>query len=154
MASFPLYLSTACRHAIALAAALTMIPPVYAVAYSCHSSDDSCPHCAAIAGENESSRLRNSGCCHDERQSSEHAVASQSVAGNDFSSCACSTLPIHQPTPSATRNVPNSLDLVVLSNSASFDAVCPELTSFNTADWLSNLSLAMPHRILHCSWLI
>ena len=155
MASFPLQMSKWCRHALTVAAALAMLPPLYAGASFCHSNGESCPHCAGSAAKNESNHTFKHDCCHDKRQASEHAAAVQSIGpGNDSSSCTCDALPTHQPMPSATRNVPNSPDFVVLSNSVSFDAVCHEPTRINTTAWLTYLSPAIPHRILHCTWLI
>jgi hypothetical protein len=153
MAKFPRRLSNSCRQVLALAAALAMFPPLYAGTNSCE-SDANCSLCSAWAPHHDASNIPNGGCCHVKNRTAADTVSQRTTAGNDLSCCACSPLPPSQKSLPASRTVSNPQGFVALWSATFVVAVFPEPANFSNTVWLASLNSAVPHRILHCTWLI
>jgi hypothetical protein len=140
---------------VALAAAIAILVPFPGYCSSCAAGHARCPHGPPSAPHHDAAHFAYGRCCHFKKRTHDRAATHQLMAAsNDFSSCECSAPPQQQPTPPASRNVSNPQDSVAIFNAISVAAVFPEPANVSNVVWFTSLSPAVPHRILHCTWLI
>ncbi|MCI0331695.1 MAG: hypothetical protein L0228_00540 [Planctomycetes bacterium] len=182
MATLAHFAARPARTAVALAAALALLLPLPARCASCSSGDDRCPRCAAAQvaeslrskirrGEDSNLRLgetqphrdshsasrRDASTCCQRRESAHSAPTSGAAVGTAkhvLHTCGCRLLPVQRTTPPVEK-VNSSPELVAGLSLVAILPLNPSACDASAGDFtLANLPPPIPHRILHCSWII
>jgi hypothetical protein len=154
MASLVLRPAAAARSLIGLVTALAVMLPLPARCASC-STGGECPRCAAAKPDKESSRHVPGFCCQrraaaDDRLLTDVAVG---VLQDDPSTCGCGVRPTHRTAPPA-KELTLSPELIYAFAPTAFLPANPSANALAAAITLADLPPPIPHRILHCSWVI
>jgi hypothetical protein len=164
MATFASTTAVGTRHCMILAAAIALLLPPPARCASCATGNDRCPSCAthAAASGHVAEFVRNSdshepthACCRRNVESDSTPSASTSTNSVQPSQHACGC-GVH----SAPRTVPpvaKALASPDLNAEAIVAVDLPRLLAATgpvTADFVLSDAPLIPHRILHCSWII
>lgn len=156
MANLYYLVSTTGRRAISVVTALAVLFPLPALGSSCGIGAGDCPHCTATLVSAEKPSTQPEACCRTSEGSNRSVHASHSNAATEHASddCSCHILPIwpaSQPAPQISRAVET---FAAPTQGAIFAPRWPELGARLVDSWLGRVPSAIPHRILHCSWLI
>jgi hypothetical protein len=144
------------RLAVIFALGVALLLPTPGKCASCLFALGSCPHCAASKALEPTEQAPTKSCCHQQTacESSPPAAASAtSVVTSGHRVCGCSVQ-------SAPRAVPTVVKLVSPADdvAATFPTavVTDQIIHQSAASVLSlgELPPSVPHRILHCSWII
>jgi hypothetical protein len=139
------------RTALVVAAALAMLPPLPARCASCATENGNCTHCKSGRA------ARHQGpCCQGNAADGQSSLAQHNTQAGQrgAADCACEL----QPAPRAVSqsgkfSLASPWDATLVSPSA----LPASLSAYDTARAASTragLPPPVPHRILHCSWLI
>jgi len=145
-------LSPTARSAVIIAAAVALILPLPARCLSCSHGDADCTRCQAA--HSDSTQPTHRSCC--EHRADAHRIAtSPATCQNHVQSrtCGCKMqVPDRAYVAAERQTVP--VDLVAILPAAQpLLAADPGHTDWVTAAY-GNLPPPVPHRILHCSWII
>jgi hypothetical protein len=96
------------------------------------------------------------GCCSACRPASSSVGTCRAVAANERYSgaCSCHISPVRSPVPPVPTNASTRPVVAGFPHAALFLPRSSDLASFAADSWLLRLAPTVPHRILHCSWLI
>ena len=149
-ANFPL----TARSAVVFAAALAMLLPLPARCAACPTNAGAnCARCAAANADDAKSRAPRP-CSRHRAKSGDEAAAGDLIrsVSNHALHCGCHARPVH-------RTLPPSEQLVLVPDLFAALPVLPlpaaiEAHPGAVALTLGDLPPPIPHRILHCSWLI
>jgi len=132
--------------ALLVASALILPPPAHCA--SCDSGAVNCSQCE-LAAANHQHPARP--CC--QRHAAAHpATAKDNCIGWQSRTCNCNIRPLDRP-------VVSSEQVSISNHFAISHAPAPQLaegpSDFESAAWgIANLPPPVPHRVLHCSWII
>jgi hypothetical protein len=153
MANLLVCLPAAVRPLAVLAAAVPLLLPLPARSAACPATvGRDCPHCAAAGARHSISST--SACCQHRAASRHESADDDSIhsVSNHLPRCGCTITPIHRTVPTTDRLL-LPLDLAAdLPYLAVTSGSPPRCLPLATAP--ENLPPAIPHRILHCCWLI
>jgi hypothetical protein len=123
---------------------------------SCVTSNNDCAHCAAIAVTNQIASSQSTTCCQSHQRAIRTAETKQlSVQLERHSSdCTCQNVPTAPFVPRTSPTTTSSEVLTALPHVAFLAPSYLQSATVVAESWLVHLSPSIPHRILHCSWLI
>lgn len=152
MANPARYTTLKARPAIVLATALAVLPPLPALCAAC-STEASCSNCASANDSTATNRHSARPCCQD--------YVSTLVAGSDLacfvqhasSHCSCGPPPAQRTLPQREELAPTH-DLVGSLSCTNAHYAATDAHNIAAALAPADRPPPIPHRILHCSWLI
>lgn len=158
MATLPLIAARSTRSAVALATAVALLLPLPTRCASCATSQGQCPRCVHHFGESlRGSQLATPRTCCQELASTQSAAnasnASPSVQQSQHT-CGCGFHQAPRSTPPVEKtsiSLEQSAGLVATP----FSPAAPSILETPASDiTLAALIPTIPHRILHCTWII
>jgi hypothetical protein len=140
------------RSAVIIAASVALILPLPARCLSCSHGDANCTRCQTAHSDNAQPAHRS--CC--EHRAEVKRIAAQAAACQSHiqsKTCACKMqVPDRTYVTAERQSVPSDL-AAILPAAQPLLAADPGRTDWVTAPY-GNLPPPVPHRILHCSWII
>jgi hypothetical protein len=141
---------------VVLTTALALLLPLPARCASCATAQDGCPRCIAATAEAEAAAGPARSCC-ERRNSTESPPDSNSdstTLAQSHHTCGCSLQPVQRNVP-PTEKASIGLELNAgLVQAVALPTTAPLATGAASACEASALPPPIPHRILHCSWII
>ena len=131
--------------------ALALILPLPARCLGCVADSSNCSHCATQASAAKASPAKS--CCARNSSASQHLATNNSCDRVQARTCGCSIQPVdrtlvaseqHSTLPELLAALP-SVELVISDSTQS---------QLQSAPAFASLPPPVPHRILHCSWVI
>jgi hypothetical protein len=153
------------RSMVALATAVALLLPLPARCAACSAGADRCQQCAShvaeslqakiCRGQDSDSTNQARPCCqrHTTADSPDTASFAAASAGQTYHPCGCGVRPVSRTNQSVERF---SASPELSAGLVSVAAVPPAPATGTAAagDFVVSLAPSIPHRILHCSWII
>lgn len=154
MAGFSVPLTAVARSAVSLATALAMLLPLPVRCAACAANVGDCPQCATAKAENSTGSTK-AACCQKQAESQDEGLAGDVVrpASHHLPRCGCHARPVPRTVPPGERLVPVQDLVAALPIAADLTFHIPSHAVAGVSA-LGELPPPVPHRILHCSWLI
>jgi hypothetical protein len=146
------FVSLGARSMVAFATALAMLLPLPARCAACSTSAGNCPRCAATIAEHKT-RSAERPCCKHSTATSDQFSHSDSARSLSHHSprCGCGVSPLHRTVPPKDQ-LPAGHDFDAAPYRLFETSLEPRFATI--AATRPDLPPPLPHRILHCSWLI
>lgn len=145
------------RQAVVLAAAVALLLPFPGHCSACTGGKSECPHCRSLGGRSLPGEARLPACCQRKQATTERKLAEPT--GSDCvqvqsRACNCHIKPLDRALATAQERATNSSELSVILPSLGVASLLSAGEPDRAAVLQTDLPPPVPHRILHCSWII